>query len=434
LFITLPSGRRLAYVKPRIGTNAFGSACVTYEGVGATKKWERIDTYGPKLVENCLAHGTLVLTERGLVPIQKIQTHDRIWDGVEWVTHEGLIDRGIQETVCIGRDIEMTANHKILTTEGWRECGTTEGLEWADVQLPDGYQQGGEYGPGKSAMAVPVQVREAEGHSFEASAEQKTSGAILRMHDKEFDIEEEHPAWDVPSSGIRSVALDETALHGSEPSCMEELRGKGDRGVRYVAAQFRAVLARHGADLSAGFGSGQKGQQSRLQCTELPLGGAKGQLQKQEVEPCDKDSIRRHDGICIFRVDRNRCDNDPVSDGPPVADRIIVHPAGCEKQVYDLANCGPRHRFAIWDGGTGRARIVSNCTQAISRDLLCHAMQQLEAAGCRIVMHIHDEVVIEAPKAMQVDEVGRIMSIVPSWANGLILDAAGYETDFYMKD
>lgn len=52
LFITLPSGRRLSYVKPRIGTNMFGSDCITYEGVGGTKKWERIDSYGPKFVEN----------------------------------------------------------------------------------------------------------------------------------------------------------------------------------------------------------------------------------------------------------------------------------------------------------------------------------------------------------------------------------------------
>lgn len=52
LFITLPSGRRLAYVKPRIGSNQFGSECVTYEGVGGTKKWERIQSYGAKFVEN----------------------------------------------------------------------------------------------------------------------------------------------------------------------------------------------------------------------------------------------------------------------------------------------------------------------------------------------------------------------------------------------
>lgn len=52
LFITLPSGRRLAYVKPRIGMNQFGSESVTYEGVGGTKKWERLESYGPKFVEN----------------------------------------------------------------------------------------------------------------------------------------------------------------------------------------------------------------------------------------------------------------------------------------------------------------------------------------------------------------------------------------------
>ena len=69
LFITLPSGRRISYVKPRIGENRFGGESVTYEGVGGTKKWERIESYGPKFVENivqaisrdilCYAMGTL---------------------------------------------------------------------------------------------------------------------------------------------------------------------------------------------------------------------------------------------------------------------------------------------------------------------------------------------------------------------------------------
>lgn len=52
LFITLPSGRQLSYVKPRIGENRFGGESVTYEGIGTTKKWERIESYGPKFVEN----------------------------------------------------------------------------------------------------------------------------------------------------------------------------------------------------------------------------------------------------------------------------------------------------------------------------------------------------------------------------------------------
>ena len=52
LFIQLPSGRRLSYVKPRMGENRFGGEAVTYEGMGGTKKWERIESYGPKFVEN----------------------------------------------------------------------------------------------------------------------------------------------------------------------------------------------------------------------------------------------------------------------------------------------------------------------------------------------------------------------------------------------
>lgn len=57
LFITLPSGRRLAYVKPRIGENQFGGESVTYMGVSGAKKWERLESYGPKFVEN-IVQGT----------------------------------------------------------------------------------------------------------------------------------------------------------------------------------------------------------------------------------------------------------------------------------------------------------------------------------------------------------------------------------------
>ncbi len=52
LFITLPSGRKLTYVKPKIGMNQFGGESITYEGVGTGKKWERLESYGPKIVEN----------------------------------------------------------------------------------------------------------------------------------------------------------------------------------------------------------------------------------------------------------------------------------------------------------------------------------------------------------------------------------------------
>lgn len=52
LFVTLPSGRKLSYVKPKMGLNKFGREGITYEGIGESKKWMRLETYGPKLVEN----------------------------------------------------------------------------------------------------------------------------------------------------------------------------------------------------------------------------------------------------------------------------------------------------------------------------------------------------------------------------------------------
>lgn len=82
LFITLPSGRKLAYVKPRIGMNQFGGESVTYDGIGATKKWERIESYCPKFVENIvqaiardiLCYIMKTLRHRGIV----IHIHDEV--------------------------------------------------------------------------------------------------------------------------------------------------------------------------------------------------------------------------------------------------------------------------------------------------------------------------------------------------------------------
>ena len=253
LFITLPSGRNLAYVKPRIGENKFGGTCITYEGIGGTKKWERIDSYGPKFVENCIAKGTWVITARGLVAIEDIRADDKVWDGIEYVSHDGLIYQGIKNVNNVN-NILMTPDHKILTERGWKRNAESDGLNWAAVSLPDGT-------------------------------------------------------------------------------------------------------------------------------------------------------------IC------------------PIAD-ISVISTGLTKPVYDIRNCGPRHRFAVW--ANGRAYIVSNCVQGIARDILCYAMKTLRC--CNIVMHIHDELVIEVDRGVSLQAVCEQMSRTPPWAEGLQLRADGYECDFYKKD
>ena len=109
--------------------------------------------------------------------------------------------------------------------------------------------------------------------------------------------------------------------------------------------------------------------------------------------------------------------------------RIGVNRFGGESIVYEGMVVGNK-----WDkiesyGG----KFVENIVQAIARDILAESMKRLESKGFNIVMHIHDEVVIEN-NSSSVEEVNRIMSAVPNWADGLILDADGFECEFYKKD
>ena len=80
-------------------------------------------------------------------------------------------------------------------------------------------------------------------------------------------------------------------------------------------------------------------------------------------------------------------------------------------------------------------KLVENIVQAIARDCLAAAMLRLDKYGFKIVMHVHDEVVIEAPEGDEcLEEINRIMGQSIPWAPGLPLPAAGYETYYYMKD
>lgn len=110
------------------------------------------------------------------------------------------------------------------------------------------------------------------------------------------------------------------------------------------------------------------------------------------------------------RIEKNRFDRDEVT----------YEGVGESKKWQRIESYGPK--------------FVENIVQAIARDILAEAMLRLDKAGYDIVMHVHDEVVIEAPPGTNLDEVCRIMAITSSWANGLLLRADGYVCGFYKKD
>ena len=79
-------------------------------------------------------------------------------------------------------------------------------------------------------------------------------------------------------------------------------------------------------------------------------------------------------------------------------------------------------------------KFVENIVQATARDLLAESMLRLDAAGYRIVMHVHDEVVIEAPEHSSLDSICAIMGETPDWADGMLMRADGFICDFYKKE
>ena len=141
LFMKLPSGRRLAYWGAAYGESRFqpGRKTLSYMGVNQqTKKWSRVETWGGKLVENCWAAGTLVCTNHGWIPIEKVARDDLIWDGFDWVKHDGAVCRGSQRTMSVDGE-RCTPDHKIRTTRGWQYAKDCDGLDRLPVLLPATY-------------------------------------------------------------------------------------------------------------------------------------------------------------------------------------------------------------------------------------------------------------------------------------------------------
>ena len=436
LYIELPSGRHLVYLRPHLGQNRFGSDAILYTGLGGSKttagRWGTLETYGGKLVENCLAQGTLVLTDRGLSPIEKVSKDMLIWDGISFVRHEGVINKGLQD--CITLDgLSMTPDHRVLTEKGWMPCVETQGLNWADVRLPHRHQEGRKHERGETEMAVPLRLRPPEKSGRIRPEKEKTLYKVMRLHERTFDWPRRNHPRIVAPPHLGGVALIKTAMPESACASLQELRGPRHNGLQTLARKFPEFPGRYGAIIQARTSVRPDRQQQRLFAGKLSLGYTKGKRQEQ----ADKSSrtVLRQDDKRTSRGVGNRHDNAMLSTGPQLASRIVINKTKCKKRVYDIRNCGPRHRFAVYDPETKKVRLVHNCVQAIARDCLCAAMKRLTDAGYKICAHIHDEVILEMPEGKgSLDGAVRIMCQNEPWNDGLVMNADGFEAKYYQKD
>ena len=129
----------------------------------------------------------------------------------------------------------------------------------------------------------------------------------------------------------------------------------------------------------------------------------------------------------IAKAKANNMPNDTIDRGIKKAagsadavnyESVTYEGVGATKKWERLESYGPK--------------FVENIVQAISRDILCYAMQRL--SYCFIVGHIHDEIIIECSNEMSLEKVCEQMGETPPWIKGLLLRADGYECEFYKKD
>ena len=309
------------------------------------------------ITNKCISEDTPVLTSRGWVPIQNVQKTDSVWDGEAFVKHGGVVCNGLQTVVeCFG--VGMTADHKVLTTEGWKEAGACIAyrLERSEVRLPDCDQacirgeapslamslclrhEGGARGTGATSKECQLQ-------DFVRVPTQRSCGSR---------------AWfarnDRPSSLVRVGIYARSLLESKSPVLAPVWRA-WNQGVQALGI-VRAFLAGHATNVAARTLSWAPRQRQGVLAAQLPLGNADSAAQQH-----DEDSLHHYsEGAHV---------DQPSSPGfqPQSLDTVLPGQQGLEGQktvrVYDLINAGPRHRFTV-KGADGRSLIVHNCLQYAS--------------------------------------------------------------------
>lgn len=269
----------------------------------------------------------------------------------------------------------------------------------------------------------------------------------------------------VPRTGMKFVVADFSAIEARVLSYLakeswrsEVFQNNGDIYCASASAMFGVPVEKHGEN-------GHLRQKGKIAELALGYGGSVGALkamgaldmglEEEELQPLVDSWRAANPNIVRFWWDVDRCVKDTVKNRVTTETHgirffyqsgmlFIQLPSG-RRLSYVKPRMG-ENRFggeAVTYEGMGGTKkweriesygpkFVENIVQAISRDILMYSIKMLSTY--RIVAHVHDEVIIEADPQISVTEVCKQMSQVPPWAKGLLLDADGYECDFYQKD
>ena len=313
---------------------------------------------------SCIAEGEPVLTDHGLVPIERVSKNDLVWDGVEWVRHDGVVCLGIKEVITYD-GLTATPDHRVWTTAG----------DGTPVALGDAAASGArlvQSGAGRNPVTVSGRYRDrAQVHQAEAprslrsgSLRRMLSGILVRVVERtsrESLVRLVRWAGPETSEVVGPQAnSSEATLHESERSGVLKLRREGDRVPVLVGTGGGALDASESAECGARVADRPGGQRWPLRTGESPYGQAAGEPEQSSLHEPERvrpgllavRRIYRATATLLWAVSGRRDRQSATSRGGEAqgvaADRITT-------RVYDLLNAGPRHRFTV------SGRLVHNC-------------------------------------------------------------------------
>lgn len=336
----------------------------------------------------CIAEGSLVLTDRGLVPIENVGIADKVWDGVEFVRHDGVVYKG-QKEVMLWDGLTATPDHKVWASF---EGGTQV------VRLDYAASHGARLvrtGFGDAQNAIEDQATHAVYDILNAGPRHRFTVSNVLVHNCGFGggagallnlggakIYPKGTPDDVIWEGLTSLVETWRVAHPHIVSWWKQVHTAFDKGgpaSRRIPVDVEIV----GND----------------RYVWLPSGRALvyHNCRREYVQPKDRNGkplpYRRRAWVC---------------------DAVVGN--GTQRRIVG----GPTQ--------------VENIIQAIGRDLLTHALVNVERAGFRTVTHVHDEIVTETTSGLTVERLSSLMCDLPDWAEGLPVEAAGYTTQRYRKD
>lgn len=428
----LPSGRVMAY--PRAELAEDGERCLFkyYAPLRVRKGFAMCKTHAGKIVENCLSGAILTLTrDRGWVPLRKVANTDELFDGSEWVSHGGVVSKGIREVVRVYGEW-MTPDHKVLTTEGFKNARESKGFDRYDGGVPDGYEipsgRRTQFDMGGALRGLRWNSRD-RGQRLYKARKARCCG-VVRVYAEKDNFLEKQKARYVSPSCVCDMAFHEGTMRNTDLSDVQELRRTGNQSVRAVEQFVRGVLGGHGADIQAWSYTGPNRQRHRLHAGQLPMGG----LYRSGKQPPEQSHGWRRNCRAIREARRREIYHHSLSACTRCPRGAVRGGSRHYTEVFDVINCGPRNCFMVWAGGA--PLIVHNCTQAVARDVLAANLKSVEDAGYKIVLSVHDELITETPDTPDycADKLASLMATPPDWAADLPLSAAGFEAYRYKKD